>query len=849
MQALSVWPLKGDYLAVPNFEFGINSCFSSRIGKHTWDFSKTFNLVFVSNNSRGYRTRSQGFRLRPKFNLQCGSLFISSKLDFVVVCKRKRSAFAVPSAVTWALEEEEIGNELSNEVSTSIDRVLDKSEVDCISNDEGKDGENIVTEGNETCSSEETSTRVDVRALAGNLQFAKNADDVEEILQDMEELPLPVYSSMIRGFGVDKRLESAMALFEWLKIKKITTNGRICPNLFIYNSLLGAMKQCKKFEEVDKVMDDMVEEGVVPNIVTYNTLMAIYLEQGLPNKAIMFLEEIKEKGLSPSPVSYSTALLAYRRMEDGNGALKFFVELRDKYQRGEMENGGEEDWDNEFVKLENFTIRICYQVMKQWLVKGDHHLCTKVLKLLVEMDKARLMLGRAEHERLAWACTLESHYIVAKELYNRIRERESEISLSVCNHVIWLLGKAKKWWAALEIYEELLDKGPEPNNLSYELIVSHFNVLLTAASRRGIWRWGVRLLNRMEEKGLKPRSREWNAVIVACSKASETSAAVQIFRRMVEQGEKPTVLSYGALLSALEKGKLYDEALQVWEHMIKVGIKPNLYAYTIMASIYVGQGRSELVESIITEMVDAKIEPTVVTYNAIISGCAHSGMGSSAFEWFNRMKEKNISPNEITYEMLILALGRDAKPIVAHEMYLRAHNEGLRLSSKAYDAVVYSAKTFGATIDISSLGPRPPEKKKKIKSRKDLSAFCNLADVPRRTVHNRVYVLYDSTEIQAYVTFESSFESGELELVYKASRVQVPKEWKITCARGLSMVQKSTLSSFLHIVGVPELLKNANAIGDEMSQLKEARNFHLALYAQGNQDEPQSKEAGTDNDF
>ncbi|KAL8151032.1 hypothetical protein V2J09_020840 [Rumex salicifolius] len=148
-----------------------------------------------------------------------------------------------------------------------------------------------------------------------------------------------------------------------------------------------------------------------------------------------------------------------------------------------------------------------------------------------------------------------------------IRERHSDISLSVCNH------------------------GTKPNNLSYKLIISHFNILLTAARKRGIRRWGVRLLNKMESEGLKPGSKEWNAILVACSKALETQAAVQIFKRMVEQGKKPTMISYGALLSALEKGKLYEEAIRVSEHMLKVGVKLNLYAYTIMASIYVGLGR------------------------------------------------------------------------------------------------------------------------------------------------------------------------------------------------------------------------------------------------------------------
>ncbi|KAF6156395.1 hypothetical protein GIB67_031516 [Kingdonia uniflora] len=294
------------------------------------------------------------------------------------------------------------------------------------------------------------------------------------------------------------------------------TNGSIGPNLFIYNSLLGAVKQTEKYAEVEKIMEDIRVEGVCPNVVTYNTLMSIYVEQGHPRKALSVLEEILEKGLSPSPVSYSTALLCYRRMEGGNGALKFFLELGEIYQNGEIgKDTPEEDWVEEFVKFENFTIRNCNQVMRRWLIKRTP-LTTDVLKLLMEMvqmDKAGLRSGRAEYEHLIWACTHEGHYTGAKELYNRIREHESEISLSVCNHVIWLMGKSKKWWAALEIYEHLLDKGPKPNNLSYELVVSHFNILLT----------------------------------------SKTFAAVQVFKRMVEQGEKPTVISYGALLSALEK--------------------------------------------------------------------------------------------------------------------------------------------------------------------------------------------------------------------------------------------------------------------------------------------------------
>lgn len=729
MQALGSWPLKGELWTVPELGFERSSSLKTngrRRRKAIWGLGfpvchgRSIGFSLLANNSRdiGYGSCSG----RSKFDLGYGFLFGFSKLKVARFCKPQKISLGSSVALAWALEQQATGSEFRIEELNSECTLSENSESnlhlgrieegdDSI---DGKEQENKVTDvGSEEENGKEKSGKVDVRKLALSLRMAKTEDDVDEVLKDKGELPLQVYSTVIRGLGKEKLLDSAFTLLRWLKRKKEETNGSISPNLFIYNSLLGAVKQSEQFGEMDKVLNDMAQEGVAPNIVTYNTIMAIYLEKGQGTKALNVIEEIQKKGLTPSPVSYSTALLAYRMMEDANAALKFFVEIRDKYHKGEIGNDDDEDWKNEFVKLENFTIRVCYQVMRRWLVSKSN-LSTSVLKLLTAMDIAGIPPGRSEHERLLWACTREEHSLVAKELYCRIRERYSDISLSVCNHAIWLMGKAKKWWTALEIYEDLLDKGPRPNNMSYELIVSHFNILLTAARKRGIWRWGVRLLNKMEEKGLKPGSKEWNAVLVACSKASETSAAVKIFKRMVEQGQKPTSLSYGALLSALEKGKLYDEARQVWEHMLKVGIEQNLYACTIMASVFAGQGKFNLVDTVIHEMISSGIEPTVVTYNAIISGCARNDMSSAAFEWFHRMKAQNIPPNNVTYEMLIEALAKDCKPRLAYELYLRAQNEDLELSPRAYDIVLESSQIHGATIDLRVLGARPPDRKDKV---------------------------------------------------------------------------------------------------------------------------------------
>ena len=58
-----------------------------------------------------------------------------------------------------------------------------------------------------------------------------------------------------------------------------------------------------------------------------------------------------------------------------------------------------ENWEYEFVKLEEFAVRICQQVMRGRLVK-DENLSTNVLKLLRDMDNAGFKLSKEDYECL-----------------------------------------------------------------------------------------------------------------------------------------------------------------------------------------------------------------------------------------------------------------------------------------------------------------------------------------------------------------------------------------------------------------------------------------------------------------
>lgn len=67
----------------------------------------------------------------------------------------------------------------------------------------------------------------------------------------------------------------------------------------------------------------------------------------------------------------------------------------------------------------------------------------------------------------------------------------------------------------------------------------------------------------------------------------------------------------------------------------------------------------------------------------------------------------NVEPSEVTYQVLIEALVQDGKPKLAYEMYIRASNQGLKLSAKSYDTVVEACQDYGSLVDLTSLGLRP----------------------------------------------------------------------------------------------------------------------------------------------
>lgn len=151
MQALSVWPSKGVFWAVPQLDYnlGSSSIPSRRRGRRKlWNPEdpvcqyRRLALLWVSSSSRSDRV---GVCCgSPKFDFGCGLLSGYSKLKILLLCERKRGSFGASFALAWALEQQAIGNEFVKEDSNSIHSLAGNTEtvdIDCLKVDGARNGD------------------------------------------------------------------------------------------------------------------------------------------------------------------------------------------------------------------------------------------------------------------------------------------------------------------------------------------------------------------------------------------------------------------------------------------------------------------------------------------------------------------------------------------------------------------------------------------------------------------------------------------------------------------------------------------------------------------------------------
>jgi len=243
-------------------------------------------------------------------------------------------------------------------------------------------------------------TSITIGCVVEALVINKCGEEAWQLVQDQLQVEgcksminTVVYSTVLKGFAVAKRLDKVMNVYEDMKANEISSNT------ITYNTMLDACAKCNAMEKAGALLEDMRETNVEPDIITYSTIIKGYCLSGEVERAFSVLEEMKKDGhFQPDEIMYNSILDGCAKQRNVNDALRMLEEMT---QAG--------------IKPSNYTLSIMVKLL------GNARRLGQAVQMVDDLSKKhRIKPNIQVYTCLVHACFQNRRYERALEVYNNM---------------------------------------------------------------------------------------------------------------------------------------------------------------------------------------------------------------------------------------------------------------------------------------------------------------------------------------------------------------------------------------------------------------------------------------------
>ncbi|KAL0416895.1 UNVERIFIED_CONTAM: Pentatricopeptide repeat-containing protein [Sesamum latifolium] len=279
----------------------------------------------------------------------------------------------------------------------------------------------------------------------------------------------------------------ALGFFYWLKRQPgFKHDGHT------YTTMVGILGRARQFGAINKLLDQMVNDGCQPNIVTYNRLIHSYGRANYLNEAIGVFNQMQKVGCEPDRVTYCTLIDIHAKA----GYLDVAIDM---YQR--MQEAG--------LSPDTFTYSViinCLGKLATWLQPTS---C--FVRWLIRAGAG------FEPDKVTYSIVMEvlghcGYLDEAEAVFTEMKRKNWVPDEPVYGLLVDLWGKAGNVEKAWEWYQAMLSAGLCPN-------VPTCNSLLSAFLRVHRLRDAYNLLQSMLGLGLNPSLQTYTLLLSCCTEA------------------------------------------------------------------------------------------------------------------------------------------------------------------------------------------------------------------------------------------------------------------------------------------------------------------------------------------
>ncbi|CAA7062428.1 unnamed protein product [Microthlaspi erraticum] len=478
-----------------------------------------------------------------------------------------------------------------------------------------------------------------------------------------------VCSAVISGFCKIGKPELALGFFE-----TAVDSGALEPNIVTYTTLVNALCQLGKVDEVRDLVRKLEDEGVEFDCVFYSNWIHGYLKGGALMDALMQDREMVEKGISRDAVSYS--ILIDGLSKEGNIEKAFGL-------LGKMMKEGTEP------NLITFTA-IMRGLCKKGKPEEAFALFERVLRMGIEVDEfvyATLIDGMCRKGNLN----------LAFSMLGDMEERGIKPSVLTYNTVINGLCRAGRVSEADEIskgvmgdvvtYSTLLDGYIKEENVDAVLEIRRrfveaeipmdlvmCNILLKAFLLVGAYGEADVLYRAMPEMDLTPDAVTYSTLIEGYCKTGQIEEALEMFDEL-RKSSVSSAVCYNRIIGALcEKGMLetaMDVLIELWEKGLDLDIR---ISRTLLHSIYGSEGEKGILD-LVYRLEHLNSDVCLGMFNDAILLLCKKGCFEAVIEVYMIMRRKGLT---VTFPSTILiALVDNLRALDAYSLVVNDEESGL----------------------------------------------------------------------------------------------------------------------------------------------------------------------------
>ncbi|KAK3836922.1 MAG: hypothetical protein JOS17DRAFT_787140 [Linnemannia elongata] len=497
----------------------------------------------------------------------------------------------------------------------------------------------------------------------------------------------------------DKRHKPAMIellrLHDWLSGRPLMTNDvasrstllinemhkrRLRFNINLYNNLIHHHIKRNKFNDAQKVLDQMAEHRDVLKADrsmrqrTLALLLAMYLKSGNETRLQALVD--REPSSSSSEIrgeALSQTMADFLRWSKGLQLTSDSIERVKTIFRGIQERTCSPN-TRRFTHLlqsqfEDNRPQDAYRLMNHILDIGFHPNAYTTSSIMSGLLNARL-------------------YSEAIHIWNRVKEEpEARSDQVLLNSLLSALCQdPTQFPTARELWGQIL-ANPEikPDVITFSNMLNGYFRAKDPSSAMMLW-------SQMRERpySIKPNAIMYNAVMTGLFHNHLPKEAMAIFDQMVEQKDMVLPLdTFQIMIKGLLSVRDADNLSKVLIKMDQAGVEKDAATYTIITDTLFSQKDAEAAKQIADLMTERKVAKNAVTYSAIIAGLVNVGDFERAQRLFKEMQEAGHKPTIHTFGAMMQGAFKTGDVELAESMaQLANENTKEGMSAGAYSIMI-----------------------------------------------------------------------------------------------------------------------------------------------------------------